>query len=545
MRIAIYKPQDNRIYEEDNGMYELARYNVLQADSDPIFDDIAILAAQVCGTPAAMICFLTDEHCYVKSRYNTNIKPGAKGVEFCSYVVATKMTLIVNDTTQDLRFIESTSESSEEIGFYAGAPLISARGHALGSLCAIDTKPNRLDTKQKRGLEALAQHVVRCMELRIGSSPLGEAKSFVADLEADRQAAIMKSQFLAHMSHEIRTPIHGITGCIELLQSSPLTEEQRQLLEIMQESSERISRLTNDMLDIAKIETEELALEFIRFQPIKIFESVHRKTRLSASRKSLELNFTVPPSMTQVVVGDAVRFEEIIRNIVDNAIEYTEQGAISVTVENWSNDNCELLLFIQISDTGSGIAPERVDNLFESVGQVGESHTWKHGLGLSLTKFLVEKMQGTIGVTSEVGIGTLFWIKMRFDVQQALERPPAFKGLTALIVDDNAINQTVLRRQITDHFISITSVVDGSQAVEVCKRIKFSVIFMDCQMPVMDGYEATTEIRKFDRQTPIIAVSANTIKTDIERCFEVGMNAYLSKPVNRMVILECVTACLR
>ncbi|KAK9764472.1 hypothetical protein K7432_007989 [Basidiobolus ranarum] len=538
--------------DEDDRIKELLKYKILETTSEEIFDDATTLAAQICETPVALISFLATERCFFKSRYNTNGEPAERDVAFCSYVVASKNTFIVTDATTDPRFVENPSVLAGEIRFYAGAPLTTKSGHVLGSLCVIDTKPNNLDVNQQKALEVLARHVVRCLELRLHSITLDKAKSetktFFANAEAERQTSIMKTQFLANMSHEIRTPIHGIVGCLEILRGTPLTEEQAQLLETMQESIDGISRLTNDILDISKIETEQLTLESTTFNPAKVFDSIRKRFQLLAARKQLNLNISVPAQLSRKVVGDAVRFDEIISNIVNNAIKFTEHGSVSVIVEDQSNNNAEVIIFIQVIDTGIGIPPNKMDRVFTRFSQVDESHKRRHGgsgLSLSITKFLVEKMNGTIGVKSTLGEGTKFWIVMSFAIpEENLQKLDNDDKLTALIVEDNAINRQVLCKQISCRFSNVQCVENGLLAVEACKKTKYSVIFMDCQMPVMDGYEATTEIRKFDLWTPIIAVSANTIKSDIERCFQVGMNAHLSKPVRRDDIMKCVHTCL-
>ncbi|KAK9761817.1 hypothetical protein K7432_013008 [Basidiobolus ranarum] len=539
--------------DEADRLQELLQYKILDTSPEDIFDNIAFLAAQICETPVALVSFLSTQRCFFKSRYNTDGEPAERDVAFCAYVVAYKKTIIVRDAAKDVRFEENPAVASGDIRFYAGAPLVTKTGHVLGSLCVIDGKPNDLNVLQRSTLELLAKNVIQCLELRLNSLSLEEArhetKTFYANAEAERQTSLMKSQFLANMSHEIRTPIHGVVGCLELLKGTTLTREQEQILDSMQESVDNISRLTNDILDVVKIETEQLTLETSEFDPSIVFESIHKKFQMAAARKKLNFTVTIPSTLPAKVIGDVVRFNEVISNIVNNAIKFTESGSVSVTVDDQSSSTSELVLFIRVTDTGVGIPPEKMNKLFKAFSQVDESHKRKHGgsgLSLSITKFLVEKMKGTIGVNSVPGEGSQFWMILSFAISNSCPtKLDNCQKLTALIVEDNKINQKVLCKQISKDFDYVHCVDNGLQAVDACKQLQFSVIFMDCQMPVMDGYEATTEIRKFNPWTPIIAISANTVKSDVERCFQVGMNAFLAKPCGRAEIMKCVESCLR
>ncbi|ORX90457.1 hypothetical protein K493DRAFT_380738 [Basidiobolus meristosporus CBS 931.73] len=537
--------------DEKERINELLEYKVLGSAPEEIFDNITFLAAQICETPVALISFLATERCFFKSRYNTDGEPAERDVAFCSYVVAYNKTMIVQDAAKDLRFEENPGVISGDIRFYAGAPLTTKTGRVLGSLCVIDKKPNNLSLRQKATLENLARHVILCLELRRSSMLLDEANDlknlFYANAEAERQTSLMKSQFLANMSHEIRTPIHGVVGCLELMRATPLSKEQEQLLGIMEESVNGIARLTNDVLDLAKIETEQLTLEPIEFDPNKVFRTIQKKYQMVATQRNLDFTVTVPSSMPNRVVGDVVRFDEVIGNLVNNAFKFTEHGSVSVVVADQSSKNNELVLFIQITDTGVGIPSEKLSKLFKPFSQIDDSHKRKHGgsgLSLSITKFLVEKMNGTIGVKSDYGKGSQFWVIVPFAVRERHATQLNRGQMTALIVEDNEINRKVLCKQISKDFDYIQCVDNGLLAVEACKQSEFTVIFMDCQMPIMDGYEATTQIRRFNQWTPIIAISANNIKTDVDRCFQVGMTAYLSKPVKRTDILKCVKSCL-
>ncbi|MDQ3708476.1 MAG: ATP-binding protein, partial [Actinomycetota bacterium] len=395
-------------------------------------------------------------------------------------------------------------------------------------------------------MAGLVADVSRSREVQLA---LAEARD--SAVEASR----LKSEFVATMSHEIRTPMNAVIGMVGLLLDTDLDEEQRRYAEGVHNGGETLLTLTNDILDFSKIEAGKLVLEPVNFDLPALLRDITGVLGETAAAKGLRLVSEVDPQIPPGVRGDAARLRQVLLNLVGNAVKFTDSGAVTVKVmpADGASDSFATVHF-EVVDTGIGIDPTTQQRLFEPFEQADASTTRRHGgtgLGLSICRRLVELMDGQIGVHSAPGQGSTFWFTLGFAAP--LEAPGGDVGrwsaepfsapesahtgtvaLTALLVEDNPANQLVGTKLLERLGYDVDVAGDGFQAVSAFASRHYDVVLMDCQMPGMDGYDASRRIRSDeapDQRTPIVALTAGASNGDRERCLAAGMDDYITKPV--------------
>jgi two-component system, sensor histidine kinase len=448
------------------------------------------------------------------------ILPDIDGFEVCSHIKS-------NLQTQDIPIIFLTAKKEKDS---------IIQGFNLG---AVDYIPKPFSK------EELLARVNLHLTLRKYQNELIHSKEMA---EASAKA---KAIFLANISHEIRTPMNGIIGMIDILKRTPLTAEQLEYIDIIGISGENLLMIINDVLDFSKIEAGQITFEHIRFNLCDEINEVIKILRYKAIQKNLDLSFEVAPDVPPLLIGDPLRLKQVLINLCNNSIKFTEQGYVQVSVKLVDSNECAVRLQFDVKDTGIGISPENQLKLFKSFSQADVSTTRKFGgtgLGLAISKNLVHLMGGEIGIISSEGKGAIFHFDGEFgiaghdlsDVETKELEDSVYRErkLRILLAEDNVINQKVAILNLQKLGHSVIVVTDGVQAVERFISESPDVVFMDIQMPLMDGVEATSKIREWEStnnittRVPIVAMTANTNKSDKDLFIAAGMDDYLCKPFN-------------
>jgi PAS domain S-box-containing protein len=414
------------------------------------------------------------------------------------------------------------------------------------------------------------------LELSCGEGRVGHQRFFtgilrdVSDRHAAEQALIqareqaiessrLKSEFLASMSHEIRTPMNGVTGMLELLLEESLTDQQRKRVSVALGSAQALLTIINDILDLSKIEAGKLDLVPEWTDVRALVDDVVGLLRPMANDKGLQVESSCGADVPARVLADGGRLRQVLLNLAGNAVKFTDEGRVSMAVTVVSTTRERVRLRCSVSDTGIGIPADQIPLVFEKFTQLegaAERRTNGTGLGLSICRKLIDLMGGSIQVASQPGKGSRFWfdVEVPFAGQERMTAPAKpqatadvsrARDARVLLVEDNPVNRQFALAVLKSVGAMITVAVDGSEAVRLASESEYDLILMDCQMPVMDGYEATRRIRAAGITTPVIALTANAMEGDRDRCAAAGMDDYLAKPIRPDTLRAAVAAKVR
>jgi len=399
-------------------------------------------------------------------------------------------------------------------------------------------------TRARNDLENLNQNLI---------DEISHVKQMEVELKQEKDRAEKmsraKGEFLANMSHEIRTPMNGIVGTMQLLEETQLNETQNEYVKIACKSADSLLAILNDILDLSKIEAGKMSLEKIPFEWNEMVTDLVVLHSLKAEQQGVELTSIIDERLPKLGLGDPTRIRQILVNLISNALKFTRQGKVTVHVNVISIEQDECVVKIEVRDTGIGIPHNVQQYLFNAFTQADGSTTRKYGgtgLGLAIVKELVEMMDGHLGVESEEGKGSVFWFVLPTGISRSMlkehkkrdnksDEPVTGK---VLLVEDNPINQMVAEKMLESIGLKSVLAANGREALDMLEMVEVDAVLMDCQMPEMDGFEATRILRqrehkKGKRGIPVIAMTANVMEGDRERCIEAGMDDYIGKPVKK------------
>jgi CheY-like chemotaxis protein/nitrogen-specific signal transduction histidine kinase len=369
-----------------------------------------------------------------------------------------------------------------------------------------------------------------------------------ANSEVEKSASV-KEQFLANMSHEIRTPLNAIRGFIGLMLQTDLKKDQSEYASIISKASDNLLEIVNDILDISKIEAGELRLETKTFKLAEMMKMLELMFANSAFQKNLQFHWDISANTPACVEGDSDRLNQILMNLISNAVKFTNEGTISIKVDEMKREGLKSWIRFSVKDTGIGISEEKQSKIFERFYQVTDKDTAIQkgtGLGLAIVKSLVTLMGGEVSVISEPGKGSAFTVSIPFLINETMSSEPAetelpadrlkFAGVRLLIAEDNSVNQLLLKYLLRNHGIDPTFCENGRESLEMLQQENFDLLLLDIQMPVMNGYETIEKIRKFNKQLPVVAMTAYVMPGEKEKCLAAGMDEYLPKPFDNTAL---------
>jgi signal transduction histidine kinase len=403
--------------DEAERLAALRRYEVLDTEAEPEFDDLARFASELCGTPIALVSLVDADRQWFKARTGLDVAETPRSLAFCAHAILQHDFFEVPDASTDPRFADNPLVAADpKIRFYASAPLVDPEGHALGTLCVIDRVPRHLDALQRQGLRVLGQQVIAQLELRRRLRELAAQQSELARARDAALAAVRaKDVFLANMGHELRTPLNAILGCAELLREDADRPECAHLmpdLHTIDRSGRHLLAVIEDILDLARLEAGVPQIRSDLILLTAVLDELHSALRPQLRGKAFSLRVDAPADLGAMQT-DATKLRQILLNLLSNAIKFTAQGSIDLSVRRAREDGRDLVVF-EVADTGIGIAPDKLPLLFRDFSQVHDrrQNFGGTGLGLAISRRYARLLGGDIIVSSEPGRGSRFTLKL-------------------------------------------------------------------------------------------------------------------------------------
>lgn len=526
----------------------LKRYNILDTLPEHAFDDATKLVSYICGVPIAHISFIDENRQWFKSEIGIGVTEVPREISFCQYTILDSKMIEIPDTHLSEQFKDDPNVTGGfKVRFYAGVPLTTPDGYNIGTLCAIDHVTKELNENQRNALSIIAKHVINQLELSTKNIELNVQKKIA------ERAVQAKDSFLANMSHEIRTPLNAIIGFTDLLAQTKLNNIQRDYIDSVQIAGENLLLIINDILDLSKIESGNLNIDAQPFNLKKTLKHIYNLLKVKVPT-GVEFNLFLDADMPEMVIGDQGRLNQILVNLTGNALKFTEEGEVTVSVKKVDETENQYSLKFTVKDTGIGIPKTKLKTIFERFTQAEESTTRRFGgtgLGLNIVKQLVELQNAEIHVKSQEGYGSEFFFVLTYkkvnetEIETEKLSEENLGQIKILLCEDNILNQKLVKSVIQNFGFELDIAENGEQGIAFLSKNKYDLVLMDLQMPVKDGYQTTDYIRnEMKLAIPIIAMTAHSLAGEQERCFNVGMDAYVPKPFKQAALLEAIKTVL-
>ena len=517
--------------DEEERLAELLSYDVLDTEAEQLFDDLTALASQICDTPIALISLIDPDRQWFKSRVGLDAKETSRDVAFCSHAILQGDVFEVPNAKLDPRFHDNPLVTgSPDIRFYAGAPLITPSGHAIGTLCAIDSKPRKLTDTQKASLQTLSKSVVAHLELKRKNRELERTSQF-------------KSDFLSYVSHEIRTPLNAINTFSQLLEGEAkklnLPSSFTTPLSHVSQSGGRLLEIVNSVLDIKQIEAGKMRVMPRAVNTKDFFTHLFSLTKIRAEDSGIVFSTSIDDAVPDSLFFDDTKFGQVALNLLSNAIKFTNRGKTVKAQVRYKSDK----IIFNVIDQGIGMSDDDQKRLFTPFERMENAHQISGtGLGLNISKRLVELMDGSIKVSSKLHHGTRISVTLPADALSANQfveaQPSSFvaqvnidNSVNVLVVEDHYINQVVIQTLFQKLGVSHSVVSTGEEGVEYARSNPVDLVLMDLNLPGIQGDEATAQIKGFKPDLPVIALTADVI-TQPEYLREQGLDDVLTKPID-------------
>lgn len=523
--------------DEKERLEALYGYDILDTDAEKVFDDLTQLAADICQTPIALISLVDPNRQWFKAKVGINADETSREIAFCAHAIHQREIFEVCDASKDSRFHDNPLVTNEpNIRFYAGAPLITPTGYAIGTLCAISDEPKQLTESQKNALQILSREVISQLELR-------------RTLKQTQNANEFKTEFLSSMSHEIRTPLNAIIGFSRILleQSKTLNlpENFSSYLADIDFSSKHLLGIVNSVLDLSKIEAGKMEVLPNWFSSQEFIKKLCHMLAIKAQEKGVILGFDIDNNLPDYLFLDQQKLSQILINLLNNAIKFTPQNK---RVNVLATINNQTIAFI-IQDEGIGISKNDQVRLFEKFNQLGKQHSEGTGLGLTITKHLVELMHGSITLESELNQGTRITVSIPLPnteipkniiEQTNPSKNNSIKQPNILVVEDNAINRKLANAIFSSLGHQVDFAESGEQALISVQEKTYDLIYMDIHMPGISGIEAATQIHQNFPDSTIIALTADIFELQKQHENGYKFDDYLSKPLIKEELIETI-----
>lgn len=538
MRPAPFHPQ------EAERLQSLRSLEILDTQGEQAYDELTQLASEIAGTEIALISLVDEDRQWFKAKHGLDAPETPRDLAFCSHaILSPDEPFVVTDASRDERFHDNPLVTEEpSIRFYAGIPLRSPVDDLpMGTLCAISPRVMTLPKHKIEQLKILAHQVERLLalrrtgiELRIHSDALDVARI------AAESANEAKTRFLATISHDMRTPLNGLVGTLDMLDEKLENREQHEMAKTAGSCARVLLQLVNDTLELSKIESGTLELVKKPFDPAKVIEETARVVGATLNGKPVELKTVIHGGTGSMLLGDELRCQQVILNLLSNAAKFTKEGTITV---NSQIEDGEWI--VTVSDTGPGIPAADLVQIFEPYVQSESgrrSQIGGAGLGLNICKRICEMLDGGITVSSTLGIGSTFTARMVLpstsgesekNLPKRLELPP----LSVLIAEDDRVSREILTAQLKRIGCKVTVTEEGESALEELRNGEYDVALLDYNMPGLTGPEVTESYREteaYDQHLPILATTAHGFEVDRHTCESAGMDSMLIKPFTQV-----------